>query len=133
MLKSRWFQILCSLGLEFWLPLPLLGLAFWVGSGFLMDGILSRTHQTTKYLKVDSQLVQPNKTVASIEAEINEYQGISRVKVKTNSSVLKELKFEFAITEFNQLEAAISQELGLPIEEIRKLMQIKQKTNSDEQ
>nr|WP_322661433.1 hypothetical protein [Dendronalium sp. ChiSLP03b]MDZ8206646.1 hypothetical protein [Dendronalium sp. ChiSLP03b] len=98
-----------------------------------MDGILSRTHQTTKYLKVDSQLVQPNKTVASIEAEINEYQGISRVKVKTNSSVLKELKFEFAITEFNQLEAAISQELGLPIEEIRKLMQIKQKTNSDEQ
>ncbi|RCJ32019.1 hypothetical protein A6770_19435 [Nostoc minutum NIES-26] len=133
MLKSRWFQILCSLGLEFWLPLPLLGLAFWVGSGFLMDGILSRTHQTTKYLKVDSQLVQPNKTVASIEAEINEYQGISRVKVKTNSSVLKELKFEFAITEFNQLEAAISQELGLPIEEIRKLMQIKQKTNSDKQ
>lgn len=126
MLKSRWFQILCSLGLEFWLLLPLLGLAFWVGSGFVMDGVLSRTEQTTKYLKVDSQSVkQSNRTVVSIEAEINELQGNSRVKVKTDSSVLKELEFEFTVTELSELEAAIAQELGLPVEEVRRLMQNK--------
>ncbi len=121
---SRWFQILRSLGLEFWLPLPLLGLAFWVGSGFVMDGVLTRSNQTTKYLKVDFQSAkQPSRTVLSIKSEINKRQGISRVKVKTDSSVLKQLEFEFPITNLNQLEAAISQELGLPVEDVKKLMQ----------
>ncbi|RUR74878.1 hypothetical protein PCC6912_50560 [Chlorogloeopsis fritschii PCC 6912] len=123
MLQSRWFKILHSLGLEFWLPLPLLGLAFWVGSGLVMDWVISRSNQTTKYLKVDYQSTkEPNIIIMSIKAEINKSQGISRVKVKTVSSVLKELEFEFATTELSQLEAAISQELRLPIENVRELM-----------
>ncbi|BAY09264.1 hypothetical protein [Calothrix sp. NIES-2098] len=124
MLQSRWFKILRSLGLEFWLPLPLLGLAFWLGCGFVMDGVLTRSHQTMRYLKVDAQLTkQPNRTVLSIQPEINKRLGISRVKVKTDSPVVKELQFEFFVTDLTQLEAAISQELGLPVEDVRKLMQ----------
>ncbi|OUL21002.1 hypothetical protein [Nostoc sp. 106C] len=124
MLQSRWFKILHSLGLEFWLPLPLLGLAFWLGCGFLMDAMLTRSHQTIRYLKVDTQLTkQPNRTVLSIQPEINKRLGISRVKVKTDSPVVKELQFEFFVTDLTQLEAAISQELGLPVEDVRKLMQ----------
>jgi hypothetical protein len=89
-----------------------------------MDGVLSRSNQTTKYLKVDFQSAkQPSRTVLSIKSEINKRQGISRVKVKTDSSVLKQLEFEFPITNLNQLEAAISQELGLPVEDVKKLMQ----------
>ncbi|MDM9384135.1 hypothetical protein QUB80_26010 [Chlorogloeopsis sp. ULAP01] len=126
MIQSRWFKILHSLGLEFWLPLPLLGLAFWVGSGFVMDWVISRSNQTTKYLKVDSQSTkQPNIIIMSIKAEINKSQGISKVKVKTVSSVLQALEFEFPITELTLLEAAISQELRLPIENVRELMQNK--------
>lgn len=122
MLKSRWFQILRSLGLEFWLPLPLLGFAFWVGGGFVTDKILSRSYQTTRYLTVDTQLVnQPKTIVLSIQASVNKRQGVSRVKVQTASRALKELEFEFPVTEFSQVEAAISQELGLPFEDVRKL------------
>jgi hypothetical protein len=122
--KIHWFQILRSLGLEFWLPLPLLGFVFWLGCGFVMDGVLNRSQQTIRYLKVESQLAKPpNRTVLSIKPEINQLQGISRIKVKTDSPVLKELQFEFVVTELSQLEVAISQELGLPVEDVRKLMQ----------
>lgn len=124
MLQSRWFQILRSLGLEFWLPLPLLGLAFWLGCGFVMDGVLTRSYQTMRYIKVDAQSAkQPNRTILLIQAEINKRLGISRVKVKTDSPVVKELEFKILVTDLSQLEAAISQELGLPVEDVRKLMQ----------
>lgn len=56
MIQPRWFQVMRSLGLEFWLPLPLLGLAFWIGSGFVMDAMLRRADTSTKYLQVDTQL-----------------------------------------------------------------------------
>jgi hypothetical protein len=111
-----------KLGLEFWLPLPLIGLAFWMGGGFVMDGILSRSNQTT-YVKSDTQVPQKRKTVIlSITVDIDEHQGVSRVKVKTASRALKELEFEFPVTEVSQVEAAVSQELGLAINDIRQLM-----------
>ncbi|MBD2774186.1 hypothetical protein [Iningainema tapete] len=120
--QSKWFQILRSLGLEFWLPLPLLGLAFWVGGGLIMDGILSRPDQSTRYLRVETKLAKPKIIVLSIKAKINQRQGTSSVYVKTASSALKELEFEFPFTEFAQVEAAISKELGLQPEEVRKLI-----------
>lgn len=123
MLQSRWLKILRSLGLEFWLPLPLLGLAFWVGGGFLMDRILSRSHQPTNPLKVETlSAKQPRTVVLSITVQIKKHQGVSRVRVKTASKALKELEFEFPVTELNQVEAAISKELRLPIDDVRKLM-----------
>jgi hypothetical protein len=123
MLRTRWFQILCALGFEFWLLLPLLGLAFWVGSGFVTDRLLSRSFTTDKYLRVDIQQAnKPPKIVLSIKAEINNYQGFSTVTVKTANSALKELKFKFMFTNLSKVETAISQELGLPREDVRKLM-----------
>ncbi|NMG11045.1 hypothetical protein [Brasilonema sp. UFV-L1] len=123
MLQSRWFKILRFLGLEFWLPLPLLGLAFWVGSGFVMDTILLRDHQSTNPLKVETLLAKQSPTlVLSITVQIKKHQGISRVRVKTASKAQKKLEFEFPITELSALEAAISKELRLPIDDVRKLM-----------
>ncbi len=122
MLRTRSFQILRALGLQFWLPLPLLGLAFWVGSGFLTDRLLSRSFTTDKYLRADiQQAYKPPKIVLSIKAEINNYQGFSTVTVNTANSALKELKFKFPFTNLNLVETAISQELGLPREDVRKL------------
>lgn len=113
-----------KLGLEFWLPLPFLGLFFWIGSGFVTDRILSRPNQTESPLKVEIQSAKQQKTIIlSITADIDKRQGVSRVKVKTASKALKELKFEFAVTDLSLLETAISQELSLPVEDVRNLMQ----------
>ncbi len=123
MLPSRWLQSLYSLGLEFWLPLPLLGLFFWVGGGLLTEKMLSRSYSSADHLQSDKKLeVQRSKTVLLIQVEINSRQGFSRVKVKTANSALKELEFEFPVTQFVQLEAAIGQELGLSDQYVRKLV-----------
>ncbi|WP_421654880.1 hypothetical protein [Leptothermofonsia sp. ETS-13] len=34
MMRSPWLKVFRSLGLEFWLLLPVLGVAFWLGSVF---------------------------------------------------------------------------------------------------
>ncbi|MGI2906523.1 hypothetical protein, partial [Tolypothrix sp. VBCCA 56010] len=123
MLQARWFQILRALGLEFWLLLPLLGLAFWAGSGFVTDKLLNRSLSTDKYLRADIQLAKKApKTTLSIQAKINKVKGFSTVTVKTANSTLKELKFEFVFTELSQVEMAISQELGLSGEDVKRLV-----------
>jgi hypothetical protein len=62
------------------------------------------------------------KRVAAIEVQILRQQGISRVNVKTSNSVLKTIVFEFPITDMNQLQATLSQELGLPQDRIKELI-----------
>ena len=123
MLRHRSLQALHSLGLEFWLPLPLLGLVFWVGGGLVSDRMLSRSYGTATQLQANTQMEgQPSKTVLSIKVEINRRQGFSKVKVHTANSALKELEFEFPVTEFSQVEAAIGQELGLSPKHVRYLV-----------
>ncbi|MBD0264168.1 MAG: hypothetical protein ICV85_18185 [Tolypothrix sp. T3-bin4] len=123
MLQARCFQILRALGLEFWLLLPLLGFAFWSASGFVTDKLLNRSLKTDKYLQADIQLAKKApKTPLSIQAKINKFQGFSTVTVKTANSTLKELKFEFPFTELSQVEMAISQELRLSQEDVKRLV-----------
>lgn len=123
MLQSRWLQKLYSLGLELWLPLPLLGLVFWVWGGLLTDRILSHSYSTKRQLQADMQFAgKPTTTVLFIEVEIKRHQGSAIVKVKTANSALKELQFEFPVTELSQVEAAISQELGLSPYHVRKIV-----------
>ena len=122
MLRSRWLQALHSLGLEFWLPLPLLGLCFWVGGGLMTDQILSRFYSTANHFQANQEMeVQRSKTVISITVEIYRVQGFSRVKVKTANSALKELEYEFPVVSISQIEAAIGQELGLSPVYVKKL------------
>ncbi len=122
MTRWRWTQELRSLGVAFWLLLPLLGIGFWFGSGILTDRMLSRSSKPTLGLVGDRQLKkQPPKTVQSIIVAIDQRQGVSNVKIETANSALKELTFEFPTTEPAQIEAAISQELGLPSDRIRQL------------
>lgn len=123
MLDSKWLKILKSLGLEFWLALPLLGILFWVGGGLATNSLLSRSYYNNERLQVNTQIKEkPTKLVLAIKVEINYKLGISRVKVKTANSTLKQLEFEFFVTEVSQIEAAISRELGLSLEEIRQLV-----------
>ena len=123
MRHSRWLRTIKSLGLEFWLPLPLLGVLFWVGGGLLTDYLLSRSYYNKDKLQVNTQIKKnPAKVVLAIQVKINYNKGISKVKVRTANSTLKQLSFEFHVTEVSQIEAAISRELGLTLEQVRQLV-----------
>lgn len=130
MLQPRWFQtVYRRLGLELWLPLPLLGLGFWVLGGFMADRVLSRGYPMKSHLQANIQpdvqrslTVLSSITVLSIEVEIEPDQGVSRVAVKPANSALKKLTFEFPVTELSQVEAAIAQELDMSPKVVRKLV-----------
>ncbi|MBE9008301.1 hypothetical protein IQ259_25370 [Fortiea sp. LEGE XX443] len=123
MQQLQLFQVLRSLGFVFWLSLPLIGLVFWLGSGFVGDRILSRSYTTKKYLLADTQSTkQVMKSIVAIKVQILPQKGISRVNVKTNNSVVKTIVFEFPVTDIKQLEAILSQELGLPRDRVNELI-----------
>ncbi|MBD2035475.1 hypothetical protein H6F76_10625 [Leptolyngbya sp. FACHB-321] len=123
MTRLRWTQVWHSLGLEFWLALPLLGLGFWLSSGLLTDRMLVRSNRTTVYLQGDrQQQQQPPRTVESITVIIKPQQSLSTITIETANSALKQLRFEFPTTEPAQIEAAISRELGLPRDRVRSLV-----------
>lgn len=119
----RWLQSLRPLWLEFWLPLPLLGIIFWFGGNVVTSQVLSRPYTTVSKLQADTQPeVQLSLTVLVIKAEIEKNEGLTSVEVKTADPELTRLKFEFLVTEFSQVEEAIAQKLGLSREEVKKLV-----------
>lgn len=125
MARHRWLKLLNNLGLEFWLPIPLIGLFFWLSTGLLTHQVLSYTYGTTAQIHADSKhQIQFSVSVAvmSIEALIQRQEKLTEVKVYTADSVLKQMEFEFPVTEFAQVDAAIAQALGLPITAIKQLI-----------
>lgn len=130
MLKPPWLRALHRLGLELWLPLPLLGLVFWIVGGFVADRVTSHAYSTGTQLQVNQQpkvqrsvTVPSSAAVLSIEVVIKTHQGFSQVKVKPTGSALRELTFAFPVTEVDQIEAAIARELGLSSEIVRRSVQ----------
>lgn len=123
MVLLRVFLALRSLGTGFWLALPLLGLLFWLGSDLASDRILSRPYGTVAQLEADTRLeVNLAVTILFIKAEIYKQQGFTNVEVKTTKSALTKLEFQFPVTQFNQVESTIAQELGLSLADVRKLV-----------
>ena len=119
----RWLQFLRPLWLEFWLPLPLLGIIFWLGGNAVTSQVLSRPYSTVSKLQADTQQeVQLTVTVLVIKADIEKNEGLTSVEVKTADPELTRLKFEFPVTEVSQVEAMIAQKLGLSREDVKKLV-----------
>ncbi|HAX77852.1 MAG TPA: hypothetical protein DCY88_18935 [Cyanobacteria bacterium UBA11372] len=123
MFRHRWLYLLHSFGLEFWLPLPFLGVLFWFGGNLMTEHVLSRPYTTVNQLQADTQLeVKLSLTVVLIQAVINKTEGVTFVAVKTTDSTLKKLEYEFGVTEVSEVESAIAQELNMSIEQTRKLV-----------
>ncbi|HYX15631.1 MAG TPA: hypothetical protein VE944_14935 [Nostoc sp.] len=119
-ISKRWLQ---GLGLEFWLPLPLVAIVFWFGCSFLAAGQLSQSYSTEKKLQSDTQLeARLSVNVLLINATVNRTQKITQVEVETADPILKRLELELPTIEFSQIEVTIAQELGLPREDVRKLV-----------
>ncbi|MEH1905778.1 MAG: hypothetical protein V7L04_31465 [Nostoc sp.] len=119
-ISKRWLQ---GLGLEFWLPLPLIAVVFWLGCSFLAAQELSRPYSTKKKLQSDTQLeARVSVNVLLINAAVNRTKRITQVEVETADPILKRLELELPTIEFSQIETTIAQELGLPREDVRKLV-----------
>jgi hypothetical protein len=105
--------------------LPLVGVLFWLATGWMSQRVLSQTHASTTQLqsagqhKVDLSF---NLTIVSIDAEINHSTQITEVSIRTIGSSLEEMEFKFPVTEFEAIEKAIAQELGLAVADIHNLI-----------
>jgi len=60
--------------------------------------------------------------VLGILAEIQKKQGFTKVEVNTANSILKNLEFEFPVTELSKIKAMMIKELGLSRENARMLV-----------
>lgn len=119
-ISKSWLR---GLGLEFWLPLPLVAVVFWLGSSFLAAQQLSQSYSTKTKLQSDTQLeARLSVNVLLINAAVNRTQKITQVEVETADPILKRLELELPTIEFSQIEATIAEELGLPRQDVRKLV-----------
>ena len=120
--QIKWWQFLRSLGLEFWLPLPLLGFAFWVASGLLTEYSLNQSDLSIESFKITPDRANPDFTVLFIKVKVDRERNTSQIKVKSSTQVYQQQEFELATTELAQIETAISQKLDLPPERVRQLL-----------
>ncbi|MBD6617337.1 hypothetical protein FNW02_16260 [Komarekiella sp. 'clone 1'] len=123
MFLRNWLKLLHFMGLEFWLPLPILGVAFWLGGNQLTEKVLSRPYTTVNKLQAD---VQPefylSMHVLFIQAEVDRNAGVTKVFVQPINASLNKSKFQVATTDISQIEIAIAKRLEMSIDDIRKLV-----------
>ncbi|MBD1874236.1 hypothetical protein H6F75_12135 [Nodosilinea sp. FACHB-131] len=117
---KRWLR---ASGAEFWLPLPFVAIAFWFGTNMLMAQELRQPQSTDTKLQADTQFkATVSINILLINAIINRQQGITQVEVETTEPILKRLELELPMTDTNQVEAAIAQELQLSRQDVRQLV-----------
>lgn len=121
---SRFLQFIHRFGWEFWLPLPLIAVLVWASGHLIATQVLRRPYDSVNKLRADTQLdVQKlSMTVWAINAEIDRSRGVTHVLIRATNATLKTLQYEFPVTQADQVEAAIAQELEMPVESIRKLI-----------
>lgn len=122
MLRTRWRKIFVFF--EFWLPLPLLGLGFWLVSDWVTDQNLSQSDKMNAELQVseDTSGRSPAAQVLSIKVQIDRDRGVSQVIVKQAVRDFQRQEFQLPATDFAQLETAIARELGLTTQQVRQLI-----------
>ncbi|ACK72298.1 conserved hypothetical protein [Gloeothece citriformis PCC 7424] len=114
----RWIQ---ALGIEFWLPIPLVAIGFWLGSDRLTTSILNRPYSTENRLQTNYlSSVDPSADIISIEAKLDQTQKKTEVKIrKLDSSTIF---LEVPTIELKELQAALAQELKLSPEDLYSLV-----------
>ena len=110
------------LRLEFWLPLPLLGLAFWLVSGLITDHSLRHSHQSVESYEITANEAQSGNKILYIKVIVNRDLNTSRVKVKQATQVYQKQEFKLATADLSLIETEIAQKLGLPTKQISQLL-----------
>ncbi|MGC8714611.1 MAG: hypothetical protein ACP5RH_19685 [Leptodesmis sp.] len=108
------------------IALPLIAALLWLGGNLIAAQVLSRPYDSVHVLQVDTQLdVKLSVSILAFIVRIDRRRGVTTISVKTTDSTLRKLEYEFPITQASQIEAAIAQELAMPIASVRKLISFK--------
>lgn len=111
-----------SLGLEFWLPLPLIAILFWLGGEVVNQQMFSYAYNPDRYLQTNTPAkIQFSASVLAIEIEINQRLKFTKAIVKTANSPLKTLELEFPLTNVSAVETAIANELNISTATVKDL------------
>ncbi|MGL5794768.1 MAG: hypothetical protein ACRC06_10235 [Waterburya sp.] len=122
MRRLQWLRFLGSLGVEFWLPLPLIGLVFWLIIQFITAQNLRLSDYSDRKLEVNQNQPSPSGQILSIKVRVDRQSNFSQVKVKQATSVIQQQEFKIPITELARLEIAIAKKLSLSVEQVRELI-----------
>lgn len=99
---------------EFWLPLPFLGLFFWLGTTALTADILKQSQEVKQPIKTNSQVeINFSAVVVAIEAEIKVEDQFTKVRIETADPTIKKVELEFPVTEIEEIDRAIAQTFNL--------------------
>lgn len=120
--RFQWLRFLGSLGVEFWLPLPLIGLVFWLIIQFITAQNLGLSDYSDRKLEVNQNQPSPSGQILSIKVRVDRQSNSSQVKVKQTTSVIQQQEFKIPITELARLEIAIAKKLNLSVEQVRELI-----------
>lgn len=120
--------------LEFWMPLPLIGLIFWLGGGLVTEHILNQSSSPVLPLRQALQFnVQPAVNFLEIRADLDRSQNrtnVTAIQISEVNAYPKRVQFELATTEFDQVEVGIAQRLEIPTELVRRLVSYRMTSNS---
>ncbi|NJR57031.1 MAG: hypothetical protein HC768_22375 [Acaryochloris sp. CRU_2_0] len=102
---------------------------FWFGGQGLTQQLLSQAYSSKRILETHSPVkIRLNAVVQAIEVEIKPQEGFTKVTIETTDSALKSLKLEFPVTDVADVEAAISNELGIQQQTVSQLARYQIKT-----
>jgi hypothetical protein len=118
----QWLRFLGSLGVEFWLPLPLVGLGFWLIIQFVTAQSLSLSSYSDRQLEVNQNQPSPAGEILSIKVIVDRPSNSSQVTVKQTTSVIQKQEFTIPTTELKLLEKAIAKKLNLSVEGVKELI-----------
>ena len=110
------------LRLEFWLPLPLIGLAFWLISGLITEHGLKHSQQSVEPYEIMADKAQSKNQILYIKVIVDRERHTSQVKVKQATQVYQKQEFDLNTAELEQIETEISQKLDLSTEQVTQLL-----------
>jgi CYTH domain-containing protein len=122
MRRFQWLRFLGSLGVEFWLPLPVIGLVFWLIIQFITAQNLRLSNYSDRQLEVNQNQSSPTGQILSIKVRVDRQSNASQVKIQQTTSVIQKQEFKIPITESERLEIAIAKKLNLSVEQVRELI-----------
>jgi hypothetical protein len=119
--SPRLLPLLHHVGGEFWLPLPLIAGLIWSTGNWMAVQVLSRPYDSVNKLQVGTQLnTKLSVSILTMNAEIDRRRNVTTLVIKTTEPTLKRLEYEFPFTQASRVEAAVAQELAMPIDRVRK-------------
>lgn len=123
-LRCLWLSNFKSLLI--WSSLLAMALAFWTAGQLIILRVVGRIYQTPRYFITDTQPKGGfRQAVAAIQVEIFNESSTAEAEVVFNDQELEARQLQFALTEPDDIEQAIAQELGLSLQEVSNLVHYK--------